>query len=205
MPVFCDKCGQQNADSRRFCKACGAGMIATTLSGNLKEGVILDKRYEIIKLIKIGGMGAIYKALDNRFQQKPCAVKEMVTRTCEGEDYEYLLDRFKKEAQILHELRHPYLPVVKDYFVEGGRYYLVIDFIEGKDLSSIMKEYSPGPVPEEKVVPWAIDILSALDYLHSKEIPIVYRDLKPANIMIRKDDKKAVTCKPSKSCSPLVH
>ena len=86
-------------------------------------------------------------------------------------------------------MRHQNLPVVKDYFVENERYYLVMDYIEGHDLETIMKEYPDG-VPEKLVITWSIQILDALDYLHSQPTPVIYRDLKPGNIMLRTSDKR---------------
>ena len=105
-----------------------------------------------------------------------------------SEDKPYVIDRFKQEAKILAKLRHPNLPVVSDYFIHHGRYYLIMDYVEGRDLDRILeKEGSPG-IEEEKVVQWVLQILNVLDYLHAQEPPIIYRDLKPSNIMIRNSD-----------------
>ncbi len=192
MPIYCDKCGHQNRNTVKFCQSCGEEVIATTETGNLKSGVLLDDRYEITGLIKSGGMGSIYKGLDHRFRKKPCAVKEMLCQSNDSASYKYLKQRFEKEAELLHDLRHPHLPVVKDYFAEGGRYYLVMDFIEGKDLEAVLEAYFPRGVTEAEVIEWSIQILDALDYLHSQSPPIIYRDLKPGNIMIQDKDKKAI-------------
>lgn len=188
MAIFCNSCGQQNDDVSTFCKKCGEPVVATTR--RLKTGMLLDNRYKINKLVKSGGMGAVYQALDQRFSSTPCALKEMFSQTNEPEEQEYLISRFKKEAEILHILRHPNLPVVKDYFVHQGRYYLVMDYIEGQDLETIMYSYGGKGVPEVEVIEWAIQILDALSYLHSQNPPIVYRDIKPSNIMIRTSDKR---------------
>ncbi|MEQ8189948.1 MAG: ABC transporter substrate-binding protein [Candidatus Eremiobacterota bacterium] len=194
MPVFCDKCGYQNRDSALFCKSCGIDMRddrTLSTSSILSPGVMLDKRYEIKRLIKSGGMGAVYEALDYRFEKNPVAVKEMLSVTTDTAGQQYFIERFKKEAQILNNLRHNNLPVVKDYFVENNRYYLVMDYIEGKDLETLMRSYNKG-VPEKIVVEWSKEILSALEYLHNQSPPIVYRDLKPANVMVRNSDNKIV-------------
>jgi serine/threonine protein kinase/tetratricopeptide (TPR) repeat protein len=192
MAIFCDKCGYQNRDTARFCKGCGGDVIATTSSGILQAGIMLDKRYEIVRMIKSGGMGAVYEALDIRFEKTPCAVKEMLSQTSDPAQQQYMIDSFKKEAKILNSLRHPNLPVVRDYFIEGGRYYLVMDFVDGKDLDTIMRSYGTAGVPEAIVVEWSIEILEALEYLHTQNPPIVYRDLKPGNVMLRNSDKKIV-------------
>ena len=190
MPIFCDKCGFQNSNSARYCKSCGEDIVATSASGTLMAGVILDERYEIKRLIKSGGMGSVYEALDNRFDKTPCAVKEMLNFSASPQNQQYLIDRFSKEAKILNNLRHPNLPVVKDYFVHSGRYYLVMDYIEGEDLETVMKKYKG--VPQEYVITWAIEILDALNYLHNQSPPVIYRDLKPPNIMIRHSDRRAM-------------
>lgn len=190
MPIFCIKCGQENDVLKKLCVKCGEP-LASAVSDNLQPGTILDNRYKIKRLVNSGGMGSIYEALDHRFGNCPCAVKEMFDIASNPEEETYLIKRFKREAEILYELRHPGLPVVKNYFVENKRYYLVMDYIEGKNLKEFIRE-SRGGVSEKSVIEWSIQILDALAYLHNQSPPIIYRDLKPENIMIRNSDKKAI-------------
>jgi len=190
LSIFCDTCGHNNRETAKFCHKCGKKIFSLAPDGTLKPGVILDRRYEIKRSIKSGGMGAVYEALDHRFEKRPCAVKEMLRSITCSEDQEYFINRFKKEALILHNLKHPNLPGVKDYFVESGRYYLVMDYIEGKDLETILQGYGERGVPEKLVIQWGKQILDVLDYLHNQSPPIVYRDLKPANIMLRSSDRR---------------
>jgi len=192
MPVYCDKCGHHNRDGAKFCQSCKEELLATEADGTLRPGLMLDKRYEIKRLIKTGGMGSVYEALDHRFQKSPCAVKEMLSTATKSQKTDYLIDRFSKEAKILHDLRHPNLPVVKDYFVESGRYYLVMDYIEGKDLHSVLEGYGKDGVPEELVIIWSRQVLEALHYLHSQIPPVIYRDMKPGNIMLRNSDQRII-------------
>ena len=186
--IYCDKCGYQNRDSARFCKGCGGDVIPTTPTGILQSGTLLDKRYEIKCLIKSGGMGAVYEALDHRFDKIRCAVKEMIGTSTKPDDLEYMKESFRKEANILRDLRHVNLPVVIDYFIEAGRYYIVMDYVEGKDLETIMRSYRR--VPENLVIEWSKQILDALYYLHSQSPPLIYRDMKPGNVMLRTSDNR---------------
>ncbi len=84
------------------------------------------------------------------------------------------------------------IPVIIDYFIESSRYYLVMDYIEGKDLDIVMGSYPGGMIPENAVIEWAKEILDALDYLHNQNLPVIYRDMKPGNIMLGSSDKKII-------------
>ncbi|HPZ09954.1 MAG TPA: SUMF1/EgtB/PvdO family nonheme iron enzyme [Candidatus Eremiobacteraeota bacterium] len=191
MPVYCDNCGHQNRDSAKFCQGCGGKIIPTTASGTLQPGVVLNKNYEIKSLIKQGGMGAVYLAGNRKFDTV-CAVKELLSQSTTPQNQQYMIDSFEREAKILHRLRHPNIPVVIDYFIEAGRYYLVMDYIEGKDLDTVMNSYPGGIVPENIVIEWSKEILDALDYLHNQNPPVIYRDMKPGNIMLRSLDQKII-------------
>jgi len=190
MPLFCDNCGHSNIEGAQFCEGCGGKIIAITSSGNLQPGVILGRRYEIKRLLKAGGMGSVYEALDSRFEKQSVALKEMLNQSTGTAEQQYMIDRFKEEAKILRNLRHMNLPGVIDYFIEAGRYYLVMDYIEGKDLETVLQSYGERGVPENLVIEWSKQVLDALEYLHSQSPPIVYRDLKPCNIMLRSSDNR---------------
>jgi len=129
MSIFCDRCGCENRDKSKFCSKCGYNILAITPDGILEKGVILDRRYEIKHLIKSGGMGAVYKAVDRRFKEKFCAIKEMLILSTEILGKDYFIKRFTEEARLLHELKHSNLPKIKNYFIEEERYYLVMDYI----------------------------------------------------------------------------
>jgi len=187
MSIFCNKCGYENNNTASSCKNCGE-----ITARRLEAGTVIDNRYEIKRLLKSGGMGAIYEALDNRFKKSPCAVKEMTLDSQDPKQKEYIIKRFETEAEILHTLRHPNLPVVRDYFMENNRYYIVMDYIEGDDLGELIKNVEGEGLPAEDVINWSVEILGALGYLHNQNPPIIYRDLKPSNIVIRKSDKRAM-------------
>jgi outer membrane protein assembly factor BamB/tRNA A-37 threonylcarbamoyl transferase component Bud32 len=152
----------------------------------LPKGTILQERYEILDVIGVGGMGAVYRARDLRFPKvtKLCAVKEIENTASDPRLRRLAVKDFEREANILATLSHPSIPKVFDYFSDEDRSYLVLEFIRGKDLEAIIEE-SRDFLPEEKVVDWAIQICDVLSYLHNhRPDPIVFRDLKPSNIMV---------------------
>ncbi len=143
----------------------------------LSTGQVLNSRYRIVKLLGQGGFGAVYRAWDINFQM-PCALKE------NHEMGEESRRQFQREAQMLHTLRHPNLPLVKDYFILPGQgQYLVMDYIEGEDLQSMMRN-STGLLEPDQVVHWISQVCQALVYLHGQKSPVIHRDIKPANIKI---------------------
>lgn len=136
-----------------------------------------------------GGMSTVYAARDLRFGhvERVCAVKEMIDRT---QDYQTRLARlanFEREASLLATLSHPAIPKIYDYFTNGGLIYLVLEFIEGEDLERALAR-ATEPLPENQVIEWGIQIVDVLSYLHEHQPdPIVFRDMKPSNIMLRTD------------------
>ncbi len=178
-------CGRANIpDGTAFCPDCNVYLV-------LDPGTLLDERYKIINLLGSGGMGAVYKAQDTRFENKYIAVKEMITPLHQGKTREYYIESFEREAKILQNLRHTYLPGVYDYFVEAGRFYMVTDFIDGKDLSKVLDELEEQDkeLKTEEVIRWGLQICEVLEYLHSQNPPVIHRDIKPQNIILRKDGK----------------
>jgi serine/threonine protein kinase len=149
----------------------------------LATGHLLDGRYRIGKVIGVGGMGRVYLANDTRLANRPVAVKEMMVG--EGLQEQKAVEDFSREARVLAPLSHPGIPNLIDYFAERGRHYLVMEYIAGGDLQGLLDQRGAGArFPEAQVLRWAREILDVLCFLHSQSPPIVYRDLKPGNIMI---------------------
>jgi serine/threonine protein kinase len=149
----------------------------------LPVGHLLDGRYRIHKLLGVGGMGRVYLANDTRLANRPVAVKEMLI----GDGVQELkaVEDFQREASVLAKLSHPSIPQVIDYFGEQGRHYLVMEYVAGGDLQHRLDEMGPGArMPEATVVEMARQLLEVLHFLHIQKPPIIYRDLKPGNIMI---------------------
>ena len=169
----------------------GLGMIDTdgrksTKLKPLAEGTILNNRYEIVRKIGGGGMGAVYLASDNNLGGVLRAVKEMVQAHIEEDQQEKAINDFKRESMILSTLDHPSIPTIYDYFYDAdeGRFYLVMKYISGGDLASKLRSSPDGKVEELTVTEWAIQLTDVLNYLHNQPSTIVYRDLKPSNIML---------------------
>ena len=143
----------------------------------LQPESLLHDRYRILSELGHGGMGAVYRGRDENLGVE-VAVKENYFISPEAER------QFRREASMLASIRHANLPRVTDHFIipEQGQY-LVMDFIPGVDAKQMLEE-AQGPLPEEKVVQWAREILDALNYLHSRTQPIIHRDIKPGNIKI---------------------
>jgi serine/threonine-protein kinase len=154
----------------------------------LNVGHLLDGRYRIHKVLGVGGMGRVYMANDTRLANRPVACKEMIVG--DGVAEKKAIEDFAREARVLALLSHPGIPSLIDYFVEGGRHYLVMEFVAGGDLQAMLDKLGPGgKLPEGQVLKWARQMLDVLDFLHGQNPPIVYRDLKPGNIMIDKDGR----------------
>src|SRR2546429_6508629 len=173
----------------------GGGMS----SGNLRRlaaGTMLSGgRYRIEKLVASGGMGAVYRAIDARFN-RPCAVKEMLDDFQNEEERGKAVEWFRREATLLLELNHACIPRVRDFFPEGDRHYLVMDFIEGRTLGEVLEKEGNVPgtsgargVSEARARSWAQQVCSVLTYLHNQKPPIIFRDLKPSNIMVTDQDE----------------
>jgi serine/threonine-protein kinase len=129
-------------------------------------------------------MGQVYLAEDTRLGDKPCAVKELLPDPhATPEEQAQAAEQFRREAAILAHLSHPNLPNVYDHFEEDGRFYLVMDYIEGETLAQRLQR-SPQGLPPEEVIRWALQLCDVLEYLHRREPPVIFRDMKPANVMV---------------------
>ncbi|HEY7126283.1 MAG TPA: serine/threonine-protein kinase [Ktedonobacterales bacterium] len=210
--IKCTNCNTENNDTAQTCVKCqqpltGAGRDPISAppppppgesdSGEshargpkrLTSGTTLQKRYQIEKAVAKGGMGAVYRGTDQHFK-KACAVKEMLDNFSSDEDRDQALQWFEREAHMLLELHHPAIPRVFDFFAENGHNYLVMEFIDGKTLGEVLEqEGQPRGLPEARARSWGAQICNVLAYLHGQNPPVIFRDLKPSNIMIDKDDK----------------
>jgi len=142
----------------------------------LNNGTLLYNRYLIARPLGQGGMGAGYEAVDQKFGST-VAVKQM---TVSGDA---MVRAFEREARLLNSLRHAALPVVIDYFSEPTGLFLVMQFIPGEDFGKLL-ERNRGPFPHARVLAWTDQLLGALEYLHSRQPPVLHRDIKPQNLKL---------------------
>ncbi|GCE04457.1 serine/threonine-protein kinase [Dictyobacter aurantiacus] len=189
--VFCDNCGAANREQAQFCRACGRPLHlpdtpthSSTPTGLLTAQAMLKQRYLILGQAGRGGFGAVYKASDLEFGNRLVAIKEMSQSSLNSKELEEALASFKHEAMLLAGLTHPNLPRIYDQFMEGGRSYLVMDFIDGETLEDRLQRLNGAKLPIEKVLDIALQLCGVLEYLHTRQPAIIFRDLKPANIML---------------------
>jgi serine/threonine protein kinase len=132
-------------------------------------------------------MAAVYKANDTR-QGNLVAIKEMSLSTVAENDRSQAIQNFLAEARILSRLNHPNLPVFTDFFTEGPRHFLVMEFIDGSTLEDLL-DRNKGPFSEPRVLGWARQLCDVLEYLHNQQPPVIFRDMKPSNIMLTRSGR----------------
>ena len=164
----------------------GQGSDNRSNAGQLNSGTNLVNRYLIQEVIGVGGMGSVYRARDLHFPNvvKLVAVKEMINQAPDPLVRQTIVQNFEREANILATLSHPSIPRIYDYFTLDNRSYLVLEFVNGKDLEVILSQ-SDVFLPEEQILTWGIELCDVLNFLHNhKPDPIIFRDMKPSNVMI---------------------
>lgn len=149
---------------------------------------VLQKRYEVVSHLGQGGMGTVYMARDMRLANRNCVVKKLRDDFFREEDKQKALEFFKREADVLSPLKHPNIVSILDSFEEDENYYLVMEYVEGDNLHQMLNQRGE-PFPEEQVLQWAVQIADVLHFLHSNEPKVIYRDLKPSNVMIDTKDR----------------
>jgi serine/threonine protein kinase len=150
----------------------------------ISADTVLQGRYRIIRQVGRGGMGAVYEATDLRLGNT-VAVKQALTNDAQ------IRKHFEREARLLAQLNHPGLPRVSDFFTEDDRAFLVMQFVDGDDLATLLAQ-NRGPLPRHTVVMWADQLLDAIIYLHTHDRQIIHRDIKPHNLKVTASGKIAL-------------
>lgn len=154
----------------------------------LPIGTMLDGKFKIVQILGEGGMGTVYKVEQVGNPPYYYAVKELlINPSMSEEDRKAAIDRFNKEIALLRGLKHPHIPSLMLPFQERGNSYFVMEFVPGRTLEKMLEENN-GPLPEDKVITWSMQVCEALSYIHAQNPPIILRDLKPGNIMVTPRD-----------------
>ncbi len=193
---YCPHCGAANDTQATECFACGHVLsealpssslngASSSTSGTLPQ-VLLRQRYRVLAQVGKGGFGAVYKAADTQLGHRVVAVKEMSQIGLSTQELGEATESFQREAMLLASLKHPNLPRVYDQFLEEGRWYLVMEFIDGETLETMLDRRG-GRLPLEEALHLAQELCAALGYLHTRQPPVIFRDLKPSNVMLTPD------------------
>jgi WD40 repeat protein/tRNA A-37 threonylcarbamoyl transferase component Bud32 len=186
---YCPSCGAANQPIASFCFACGHTLTTTSNrypTGALPAQKMLRGRYRVIGTVGTGGFGAVYQAEDTELGNRLVAVKEMSQRGLSQAELHEALEAFHQEALLLASLLHPNLPRIYEQFEEDGRRYLVMDFIQGETLEHYLDRMG-GHLALAETLQLGVQLATVLSYLHTRQPPIIFRDLKPANVMLTSD------------------
>lgn len=189
----CPRCNTENPPNARYCFNCAAPLNSSSTpdlhTGAILQNTLLGGRYSVVRKLGQGGMGAVYLVSDTRLSGKLWAVKEMSDAALTDPlEKQSAVQAFKNEAALLASLEHPNLAKVVDFFADLGKHFLVMDYIEGHTLAELLQGRQQ-PFSEAEVLPWAEQLCQVLHYLHSQPQPIIFRDLKPGNIMLDRTGK----------------
>jgi len=187
---FCTTCGAANDSGQAVCFACQQRRVENTQPE--ESSGLLQERYRLLIQVGVGGFGVVYKALDTRFADHVVAIKQINLRGLSPQKMIEATDAFNREVHILPVLKHPNLPRIYDHFTDADHWYLVMDFLEGQTLERylesrlLQRSYSgtAGLLPLEEILALAFQLCDVLEYLHARQPPIIFRDLKPANMML---------------------
>ncbi len=156
----------------------------------LTKDSVLQQRYRIVRHLGQGGMGSVYQATDERLN-KTVAVKQVTLEPENATDdtqRDLIRMAFQREADSLVKAKHEAVPDITDYFSENGGWFLVMEFVQGEDLASLLEKRG-APFRFEEVSPWIYQLLDALEFLHGLVPPIIHRDIKPQNLKLNDRDK----------------
>jgi serine/threonine protein kinase len=185
LPYYCSYCGAAHENMQTHCLVC-----AHPLTQENEQPFLLNKRYRILSLLGRGGFGAVYKVQDTHDVQAIRAIKQINLAGLSAQQMIEATETFHREVHLLTSLEHPNLPHIYDHFTDPEHWYLVMDFIDGETLEAYLatrstrQPYTQTPLlPLDEVIAIGIQLCTVLEYLHTHQPPIIFRDLKPANVM----------------------
>jgi serine/threonine protein kinase len=199
--VPCPNCGRVNRPGARYCASCQTPL--STAAARLQPAQSLaGGTYRVVRSLGKGGMGAVWLVAQTKAFDRLAVVKEVIDYfdPADAEARQNALQRFEAEARTLGDLKHPGIPDLYAYFTEGGHNYLVMEYIEGQDLRQGLTRQDGdtgqlipgGPLPDEQVLRYGIEISRVLEYLERHQPPVVHNDIKPGNIIVDKNSGRAV-------------
>ena len=207
LALFCDECGAELPAQATSCAVCrqyfGASVPSpqraavrtplplplATPAGGVHPGSMLAQRYWIISQVGQGGFGAVYKAKDCSEKNKLVAIKQISLKGLSPQKVIEATDTYNRELMCLSQLKHENLPRIYDHFTDPEHWYVVMEYIEGKTLEDMLNTARGGRFSVKKVVEIGITMSSVLSYLHAQYPPIIYRDVKPANILFTREGR----------------
>ncbi len=200
--LFCDECGAAITSQATYCAVCRhrigtsspqpvvqATRVAPSLSmtlptGPLQSGSLLAQRYLIVEQIGQGGFATVFKAKDRYQKNKLVAVKQINLASLSPKEMIEATDSYNREITLLSRLRHDSLPRIYDRFTDPEHWYVVMDYIDGETLEDMLQKTRGGFLSVKKALDIAIALCDVLAYLHEQRPPVIFRDVKPANVMI---------------------
>ncbi len=154
------------------------------MDASLQSGTLLAGRYRILARIGEGGFGTVYKARDRHQHGKLVAIKEINMATLSPQEKIEVTDSFNREITLLSRLEHKHLPRIHTQYTDPEHWYIVMDYIEGQTLEELLARFPKGRLPLNQVAKIGIALCDVLSHLHNQSPSIIYRDVKPSNIML---------------------
>ena len=186
--LFCDTCGAALANQVSVCPVCGQvqPVLAATPLVNLRRGFILQGRYRILEQIGAGGFGVVYKAW-HITRGRMVAIKQITLATLSAREVIDATASYNREITLLPRLRYAGLPAMYDHFTDPGHWYIVMEYIAGQTLEELLATLPAGRMDIKEVLQMGVALCDMLGYLHAQEPPVIFRDMKPGNIMVTRD------------------
>jgi WD40 repeat protein/predicted Ser/Thr protein kinase len=186
--IVCHHCNTVNSAQENFCDECGAALHAAQapVPPSLRQAsgsTLLKQRYRVIDKLGEGGFGTVYKVEDTQLNNRLLAAKKLDLAAIASRDQQNAISNFQQEASMLANLSHPNLPHIYEYLIDNSDYYLIMDLIKGETLEKLLEKLGQKTLAVSAVMRIGIQLATVLDYLHTRTPPIVFRDLKPSNIM----------------------
>ncbi len=190
---YCSACGAANPSAAASCFACGRSLkITVPLPQDVSNQTLLQQRYRILAQLGKGGSSAVYKAEDTLLNDRLVAIKAISLRGLKPQEMIDLTDAFNREVLLLSGLKHPNVPHIYQSFSDREGWYVVMDFIEGTTLEKHLESIRGERLQVGEVLDIGLQLCEVLDYLHTSQPPVIFRDLKPANIMLKPDGRIAL-------------